>query len=108
MQIMYEISYIENTKDNSLRIAITPIKVIRRGILPGCSKETITAIDSRGEKFTGNPNDYFSSEKEAFNYAMKEAKESIKNLEEQKRNLSKEIIRIKNSLKNLKEKNNGK
>jgi len=102
MEIMYEISYIENTKDNSLRIEITQIKVIRRGIVPGCSKETITAIDLKGEKFWGDPNNYFVSEKEALNYALKEAKESIKDLKDQRKNLDKEIIKIKNSLKNLK------
>jgi hypothetical protein len=62
---MYEINQHE-FGDLLTHYTVTPIRVIRRGCLPGCSGETIDAIDCNGRKFCGNPAEYFVSEEDAW------------------------------------------
>ena len=45
---------------------VTPVTVIREGILPGCSAESFTGIDQNGERFTGSLQDFYASEQDAW------------------------------------------
>ena len=62
---MHEINW-HSIDDVFSHCTVTPITVIREGILPGCSAVSITAIDSTGYKFQGSPEDYYLTEKEAW------------------------------------------
>jgi len=57
---------------------VTPIKVLRRGVLPGCSAESITAIGSDGGKFQAAPDMFFATEEEAWESVKEDFAESIK------------------------------
>lgn len=62
---MFEVNW-HYTNEVFSHCTVTPIRVIRQGVLPGCTGETITAIDGEGRKFQGSADNYFSSEKEAW------------------------------------------
>lgn len=70
---MYEVAWISNEHGATTHIRVEPITVIREGILPGCSAVSISAIDSRGYEFNGDPQDYYETEAEAW----KEAKADL-------------------------------
>lgn len=78
--------------------SIHPIKVIREGILPGCSGVTITAIDNTGRKFQGSPSNYFKTEEQAWKEVKKELNETIESLEKDKQEIEKNISAYKNFL----------
>ena len=65
MKTLYEVNwfYHDGTFE---RCTVTPIKVIREGVLPGCSGVTITAIDVDGRQFQGSPENYFETEAAAW------------------------------------------
>ncbi len=64
MNFMYKVC---QTDDGT--ISVEPIIVVRRGILPGCSNETITAIDSNARRFTSDPANFHATETEAWDNA---------------------------------------
>jgi hypothetical protein len=79
---MYEVVWISDGKGATTHIRVEPITVIREGILPGCSAVTISAIDSRGDKFNGDPKDYFKSEAEAWETARADLNSTIEAYEQ--------------------------
>ena len=74
---MYEINW-HLVDETFTHCTVTPITIIREGILPGCSLPSITAIDSEGNKFQGSPEDYYSTEKEAWEEVKAMLSESIR------------------------------
>lgn len=79
---MYEVVWISNERDETTHIRVEPITVIREGILPGCAAVTISAIDSRGDKFYGDPQDYFKTEAEAWETARADLNSTIELFEQ--------------------------
>lgn len=76
MKTLYEVNWHSNN-DTLIRISVTPIKVLREGILPGCSAVSITAVDSNGRLFQGCPQNYFETEEAAWEKTKIELQESI-------------------------------
>ena len=76
---MYEIEWVDGI---DFCVEVHPIKVIREGILPDCSTVSITAIDKTGQRFQGNPDNYFATEADAWEDVKRELKNSIKNTQE--------------------------
>ena len=74
---MYEINW-HSVDDVFSHCSVTPITVIREGIFPGCSTVSITAIDRDGRKFRGYPEDYYSTEEEAWEEVKAMLSESIR------------------------------
>lgn len=74
METLYQIKCSE-----SFAFEVVKIRVIRRGVLPGCSLESITAIDSDGRKFQSSGEGFFSTEEEAWKQVQKELLELIEN-----------------------------
>lgn len=74
---MYEVVWISNEHDVTTHIRVEPIIVIREGVLPGCSTVTISAIDMRGDEFSGVLQDYFKSEAEAWETARADLNSTI-------------------------------
>jgi len=85
-EIMYELnwhSYSHARGEVFDHCTVTPITVIRRDIQPGASRETITAEDSDGRRFTGDPKDYYETSEEAWKSAKLAISESLAQYEEQ-------------------------
>ena len=74
---MYEINW-HSVDDVFSNCSVMPITVIREGIFPGCSAVSITAIDREGRKFRGSPEDYYSTEEEAWEEVKAMLSESIR------------------------------
>ena len=74
---MYEINW-HSVDDKFSHCSVTPITVIREGVLPGCSAVSITAIDNTGHRFQGSPEDYYSTEKEAWEEVKAMLSENIR------------------------------
>jgi hypothetical protein len=74
-EVMYEINWHNTyTRDRDgvfTHCTVTPITILRRGIQPGATRETITGRDGNGRRFTGNPKDYYKTSEEAWS-AVKE------------------------------------
>ena len=68
MKTMYEINwhYKDNEQTQFSHCTVTPITIIREGILPGCTAVSITAKDTNGRTFQGSPRDYFETEAAAW------------------------------------------
>ena len=76
MKTLYEVHWHYND-DTLVRISVSPIKVLREGILPGCSAVSITAVDKDGHQFQGCPQNYFETEETAWKQATIELQETI-------------------------------
>ena len=81
-EVRYEINW-HSSGDVFSRCTVTPITVIREGVLPGCSGVSITAISSDGHKFQGSPENYFNTEAEAWRSVKKDLVEGIRGREAQ-------------------------
>lgn len=79
---MYEVNY-HYTNDRFSHYSVTPITVIREGVLPGCTDVSITAKDSKGETYQGSPDDYYATEESAWAAVKTELAESIADHEKQ-------------------------
>ena len=66
-----------------IKHTVTPITVIRHGILPGCSAPSITAIDSDGRVFLGSMSDYFETEQAAHDAVKESLKANLLGLEQE-------------------------
>lgn len=55
---------------------VTPIQVIREGVLPGCTRPSITAVDIDGRQFQGSPGNYHNTESAAW----REVSETLENM----------------------------
>lgn len=62
MKTVFEV----NTHYMFSHCTVTPVEVIREGVLPGCSAETFTGKGHNGELFTGSLQDFYASEQDAW------------------------------------------
>lgn len=65
MKTLYEINW-HQRDDKFSHCTVTPITVLREGVLPGCTGVSITAVGLDGRKFQGSPRDYFETEADAY------------------------------------------
>lgn len=82
MKTLYEVNWHYDDNDTLVRISVSPVRVLREGILPGCSAVSITAVGSDGRQFQGCPRDYFETEDAAWAQAKKEIQETITSAEQ--------------------------
>ena len=84
MKTMYEINwhYKDNEQTKFSHCTVTPIEVLREGILPGCSAVSITARGGDGRQFQGSPRDYFESESAAWAQAKQDLLDTIRKNDE--------------------------
>lgn len=76
MSTMYEVNWhCENDKFS--HCTVTPIAVLREGILPGCSAVSITARDASGRKFHGSPGDYFKTKESAWEHVKEHLLQTV-------------------------------
>ena len=73
MKTLYEINwhYKDDEQTQFSHCTVTPIEVLREGILPGCSAVSITARGGDGRQFQGLPRDYFETEAAAWDRVRK-------------------------------------
>ena len=88
---MYEVNW-HYTNDVFSHCSVTPIKVIRESVLPGCTGVSITAKDSNGRKFQGSPDNYYATEEAAWAAAKAELAESIEADEKQLAKLQEQLF----------------
>ena len=100
-EVRYEINW-HSSGDVFSRCTVTPITVIREGVLPGCSGVSITAISSDGHKFQGSPGDYFNTESEAWESVKKDLVEEIRGSEAQIKQQQRQLGAMINFLEKLK------
>ena len=81
-KIMYEVNW-HSVNDVFSHCTVTPITVLREGVLPGCSGVSITAKDSAGRKFHGSPDNYYATEEAAWAAVKAELVESVETHEKQ-------------------------
>ena len=55
-----------NRDDVLSHCTVSPISVLREGVLDGCTGVTITAVDAQGRRFLGSPDDYYPTEEAAW------------------------------------------
>ena len=79
---MYEVNW-HAVNDVFSHCTVTPITVIREGVLPGCTGVSITAKDSQGNKFQGSPDNYYATEEAAWSAVRVEITKSIEAHEKQ-------------------------
>lgn len=93
---MYEINwhYKDSDQNQFSHCTVTPIKVLREGILPGCSGVSITAKGSDGRTFQGSPRDYFESEAAAWAQVKQDLLDTIQNNDEEVKQLKDETHRL--------------
>ena len=70
---------------------VTPITVLREGILPGCSAPSITATSSDGHTFQGIVSDYFETEAAAWAQVKQALLDTIESNEKAIQDLKAEI-----------------
>ena len=93
MKTLYEVHW-HSINDEFTHCSITPLTVIREGVLPGCSGVSITAKDASGRVFLGSPRDYFHSEEEVW-------KTVVEDLESSRSRLTKTVAKIARELEHL-------
>ena len=81
-KVMYEVNWHWNDEVFS-HCTVTPITILRHGVLPGCSVPTITAKDKQGRVFSGSLSNYYETEEEAWESVKRSLVESIVGHEEQ-------------------------
>ena len=96
MKTMYEINwhYKDREQTQFSHCTVTPITIIREGILPGCTAVSITAKDTNGRTFQGSPRDYFETEAAAWAQARRDLIETIENNDNKVEELIAESQRI--------------
>ena len=103
MKTLYEVNWHYKDKKQMCfsHCTVTPIKVIREGILPGCTEVSITAVDMHGRKFNSSPNEFFASEQAAWESVRRALLGTIANNEEELeiiKNETRAIFKFLNSL----------
>lgn len=76
IKTLYKVNW-HYSNDLLTHISLSPIKVLREGILPGCSAVSITAVGSDGRQFQGSPRNYFETEEAAWARIKTEIQEAI-------------------------------
>lgn len=79
---MYKVNW-HSINDVFSHCTVTPITVLREGVLPGCTGVSITAKDSQGNKFQGSPDNYYTTEEAAWAAVKVELAESVESHEKQ-------------------------
>lgn len=77
MKTLYEVNW-HYKADRFSHCTVTPITVLREGVLPGCTGVSITAMNQKGWRFLGTPGDYFSSEEAAWESVKADLLQTIK------------------------------
>jgi hypothetical protein len=83
MKTMYEVNWHwknVGTHEVFEKCTVSKITVTREGIRPGCSGVSIDAIDSSGQRFSGDPENYFETEELAWESIKKDIDDSIANI----------------------------
>ena len=85
MKTMYEINwhYKDNEQTQFSHCTVTPITIIREGVLPRCTAVSITAKGSDGRVFQGSPRDYFETEAAAWAQVKQDLLDTIENNDEE-------------------------
>ena len=99
---MYELNYHSDAEGEFTRYSVTPITVVRQDILPGCSMESITAIDHTGRRFLGSIENYYASEEAAWDAARRDLQGSIEVSERRIAELVVSVDKLKKALEDLK------
>lgn len=96
MKTLYEINwhYTDKEQTKFTHCTVTPIEVLREGILPGCSAVSITAKDREGRTFQGSPRDYFESEAAAWAQVKQALIDTIETNDEEVKQLKVEAHRL--------------
>lgn len=96
MKTLYEINwhYLDEEQEHFSHCTVTPIEVLREGVLPGCSAVSITAKGSDGRTFQSSPRDYFESETAAWANVRRGLTETIEANEELAKFLKEENHRM--------------
>ena len=96
MKTMYEINwhYKDREQTQFSHCTVTPITIIREGILPGCTAVSITAKDTNGRTFQGSPRDYFKTEAAAWAQVKQDLLDTIENNDEEVAALKAETHRL--------------
>lgn len=97
----YEINWY-SVDDVFSHCTVTPITVIREGILPGCTGISITATGSDGRRFQGAPDRYFKTEAEAWTKVKSDLEQAIKENAKQAREQERLVFRMQSFLEQLK------
>lgn len=103
MKTLYEVHW--HYKDGGQTVfshcSVSPITVLREGVLPGCTGVSITAKDSKGDTFLGTPKDYFESEAAAWADARQSLLGTIENNDRAIARLKEETFRLHRFLVSL-------
>lgn len=93
MKTLYEINwhYLDEEQEQFSHCTVTPITVLREGILPGCSAPSITATGSDGRTFQGVARDYFETEVAAWAQVKQALLDTIESNEKAIQDLKAEI-----------------
>ena len=94
---IYEVNW-HYVNDVFSHCTVTPITVIREGVLPGCTGISITAKDSKGHKFLGSPENYYVSEEAAWEAAMVELAKSVEAHEKRLAELQEQLDALRDYL----------
>lgn len=97
---MYEVNW-HSVNDVFSHCTVTPITVLREGVLPGCTAVSVTATDSQGNEFLGSPNDYYATEGDAWAAVKVELEEGVLAHEEQVAELQKQLNALRDYLAKL-------
>ena len=103
MKTMYEINwhYKDSEQTQFSHCTVTPITVVREGILPGCSAPSITAKAADGHTFLGSARDYFESEAAAWDRVRKGLAATADDNEAYVEALNAEVLAIRTFLATL-------
>ena len=103
MKTMHEINwhYKDSEQTQFSHCTVTPITIIREGILPGCTGVSITANDSNGRTFQGSPRDYFETEAAAWDSVRKGLAATADDNEAYVEDLKAEVLAIRAFLATL-------
>jgi len=104
MKTMYEVNwhYVDGDYRSFEGCTVSPITVVREGVLPGCSGVSITAVGADGRRFQGSPSNYFNTEVEAWADIKSGVLESIRGSEETIYLESQRVAAMKKFLEELK------
>ena len=85
MKTLWEINwhFKDSEQTRFSHCTVTPITVLREGILPGCSAPSITATSSDGCTFQGVARDYFETEAAAWEQVKKDLLKTIESNEKE-------------------------
>lgn len=97
----YEINW-HSVDDAFSHCTVTPITVIREGVLPGCTGISITAIGSDRGRFQGSPDDYFKTEAEAWAKVKSDLEKAVKENAKQAREQERLVLKMRAYLEQLK------